>query len=68
MLKIVVNSSAIFSVGYDVQARVLEIEFKNGQVYRYKEVPRNVYDELMKAESIGTYVNANIRDKFDFVE
>ncbi len=68
MLKVVVNSSAIFAVGYDPRTKILEIEFKSGQLYRYKEVPRAVYDDLKKADSIGAYVNANIRDKFDFVE
>ena len=68
MLRLVVKSSAITSIGYDEKTRILEIEFKNGTVYRYKEVPRHIYDELRKADSAGAYVNANIRDKYDYIE
>ena len=34
-----VRSSALRSVGYDQEQRVLEIEFTNGAVYRYFDVP-----------------------------
>ena len=72
MLRLMVKSSAITSFGYDERTRILEIEYKNGTVYRYREVPRQVWDELRRIESsggsIGAYVNANIRDKYDFVE
>ena len=63
-----VKSSAITSFGYDERTRILEIEYRNGSVYRYKEVPRHIWDELKHADSVGAYVNANIRDKYDFVE
>jgi len=72
MLRLMVKSNAITSMGYDDRTHVLEIEYKNGTVYRYKEVPRTVWDELKRIDSsggsIGAYVNANIRDKYDFVE
>ena len=72
MLRLMVKSNAITSMGYDERTRVLEIEYKNGTVYRYKEVPRQIWDELKRIDSsggsIGAYVNANIRDKYDFVE
>ena len=68
MLRLVVKSSAITSMGYDERNRVLEIEYKNGTVYRYREVPRSVWDELKRSDSLGAYVNANIRDKYDFLE
>lgn len=68
MLRLVVKSTAITSMGYDERNRILEIEYKNGSVYRYKEVPRHVWDELKRSDAIGAYVNANIRDKYDFLE
>jgi len=51
------------SVGYDAGERVLEIEFPNGDVYRYFDVPESVYDGLMDAESHGTYFHRNIRGR-----
>ena len=42
MLRLVVKSSALTSMGYDEGTRVLELEYKNGTVYRFKDVPRRV--------------------------
>lgn len=56
-----VASKSIASVGYDAAAAILEVEFHNGRLYQYFEVPPRVHEELMKADSIGAYFNANIR-------
>lgn len=57
-----VASSAITSVGY--QHETLEIEFVSGDVYRYLDVPKSVFLELMRAPSKGTFFNERIRDSF----
>ncbi|HEX9013035.1 MAG TPA: KTSC domain-containing protein [Anaerolineaceae bacterium] len=59
-----ITSSSLRSVGYDQETKTLEIEFQTGKVYTYSEVPRKIYDDLMKAESRGQYFNHNIRDQF----
>ena len=46
-----VSSSSIRSVGYDPQTQTLELEFHNGGVYRYANVPEAVYRGLMLADS-----------------
>lgn len=48
-----VKSSFIVSIGYSKESRTLEVEFKAGRVYQYKEVPAAVYDELMAAHAAG---------------
>ena len=58
-----VRSSALGSVGYDQEQRVLEIEFTNGAVYQYFDVPAEVHRGLMAAESHGRYFNQQVRDK-----
>jgi hypothetical protein len=60
-----VNSSSIDSVLYNGWAKTLDVEFKNGSVYRYYKVPRKTYREFMNAESHGSYFHHNIR-KGDF--
>lgn len=57
-----VRSSALRSVRYDEEQRVLEIEFSNGAVYQYFDVPAEVYSELMAAESHGRYFHQQVRD------
>ena len=59
-----VESSVLASVGYDAQSRLLEIEFHSGALYRYFEVPKEIYRQLLAAESKGHFFGANIRDKF----
>ena len=62
-----VESSAISSVGYDTDAKVLEVEFASGAVYKYREVPPGVYRSLMKSASKGRYVSQRILDRFPFI-
>ena len=50
-----VSSSNLRSVGYDPETKTLEVEFQNGSVYQYFNVPNNVYRELMAAPSHGRY-------------
>ncbi|MHB8898071.1 MAG: KTSC domain-containing protein [Thermoguttaceae bacterium] len=58
-----VHSSALRSVGYDQEQRVLEVEFTNGAVYQYFDVPAEIYRGLMAAESHGRYFHQHVRDK-----
>jgi len=61
-----VKSSLVKSVGYDPKKEVLELEFVSGSIYRYVDVPQVEYRDLMKAESIGAYVNYNIKDEYRY--
>jgi len=66
MERILVESSNLESVGYDEENEILEVEFKSGAVYRYYDVPPEVYEELMTADSHGSYFYWNIRDVFRY--
>ena len=57
-----VRSSNLASIGYDEANNILEIEFNHGGIYQYLNVPFDVYEELMNANSHGTYFSANIRN------
>lgn len=61
-----VESSNIASIGYDAENEILEIEFNHGGVYQYIDVPENVYEELMNADSHGRYFVHNIKDDYEF--
>lgn len=56
-----VISSHIVSIGYDSQSSTLEVEFKDGAVYQYYNVPQFEYRDLMNAPSHGEYFDANIK-------
>ena len=48
-----VESSTIQSAGYDEESYTLELVFNSGKTYRYFEVPKTVYLELMESDSKG---------------
>jgi hypothetical protein len=55
-----VESSMVHAVGYDDATQELEVVFTSGTVFRYTEVPRNVYDDLLAADSKGQFMRANV--------
>ncbi|HEY2345170.1 MAG TPA: KTSC domain-containing protein [Xanthomonadaceae bacterium] len=59
-----VSSSNIASVGYDADSETLEIEFKTSGVYQYFNVPLFMYERLMAADSVGTFLNREIKPAF----
>ena len=61
-----VSSSNLRSVGYDPETKTLEVEFQNGSVYQYFNVPNNVYRELMAAPSHGRYFHRFIRNIYPY--
>jgi len=61
MDRVQVSSSNIASIGYEESSETLEIEFLNGSVYQYFDVPNNVHNELMGAGSHGSYLASHIK-------
>jgi len=59
-----VDSSAIAKVGYSKRHHILEIEFANGAVYRYLDVPSSVYRDLISAKSKARFYDFNIKGKY----
>jgi KTSC domain-containing protein len=59
-----VDSSMIYAVGYDEQQQVLEVVFKRTGVYRYHNVPKEVYQQLLDADSKGSYMRDLIIDMY----
>jgi hypothetical protein len=62
MDRIQVSSTELASIGYEEATLVLEVEFRKGGVYRYFEVPAQIYNQLMAASSKGSYFNKVIRE------
>lgn len=66
MKRIPLESSDVVSVGYDPAERLLEIEFHEGRLYRYMDVPQDIYDHFLKADSPGGYFNSYINGYFRY--
>ncbi len=61
-----VESSAVERVEHDEETGTLDIWYKGGDRYAYFEVPRETYEALLEASSIGAYVNAEIKPHFGY--
>lgn len=59
-----VQSSVVVSIGFDAMSNTLEVEFRNGGLYRYLDVPKQVYWRFVSAESHGEFLNTEIKDRF----
>ena len=62
-----VISTGIAAIGYSKRLHVLEMEFANGAVYRYKNVPATVYRNLVVSDSKGQFYHRRIRGKYRFL-
>jgi hypothetical protein len=56
------------SVGYDSSTLTLEVEFNDGSVYQYFDVPDAMYVELMQADSKGRFMHANIKEHYRYTK
>jgi KTSC domain len=59
--KTITQSSLIRAVAFDEARATLQIEFHNGEVYQYSNIPIELYNGLIVADSIGSYFNSKIR-------
>jgi hypothetical protein len=66
MIRERVQSSNLKSVGYDAESKTLEVEFHDGGVYQYFNVPAVVHRDLLHAPSIGKYFAFFIKDAYRY--
>lgn len=61
-----VKSGNIEKIGYDAEAKMLHVAFRNGNVYRYEDVDAEKHQKLMSADSVGGHLNAHIKGVHKF--
>ena len=59
-----VQSSNLKKVGHDNHD--LFLEYSSGALYKYSDVPRSLYAELLTSESQGKLVTACVKGKYVF--
>lgn len=60
-----IESSNIAAIGYDAASKRLRVQFKNGGLYEYPDVPAKAHEEFMSAESKGSHFARHICGKFE---
>lgn len=51
-----------------MEGTTLSVQFNNGRVYEYYDVPEDMWLEIAMALSIGDLFNRKIKNKFEFKE
>ena len=68
MGRVPVSSGNLAAVGYDAATSTLEVEFRNGGLYQYFDVPSHEHEALMQASSHGEYFSAHIRNTYRYAK
>ena len=66
MRRTAVTSSSLAAIGSSPARATLEVEFKHDSLYRYLEVPGEVFAAFEAAESKGTFFNHAIKDCYSY--
>ena len=61
-----VSSSTVAGIGYDIASHTLEIEFNDGRVYQYFDVPQAIYEAFIQASSKGVFLAQQIKGAFRY--
>jgi hypothetical protein len=61
-----VESSAFSAGAYADEEHSLYLEFRSGEVYRYFDIPAQLYQEFLAADSHGRYFRRNILGRFRY--
>jgi len=60
------ESSSIAAFAYEAEDLTLFVRFKTGKTYRYAGVPSSVFAAFSRADSKGTFFNAQIQGRFPY--
>jgi hypothetical protein len=63
-----VDSANIESVGYDTSNRELHVRFLGNRTYIYSDVPAELYEELLRAPSKGSFLNRAVKGAYAYRE
>ncbi len=61
-----VKSRMILGIRYNEKTYEMDIVFRTGEKYRYKNVPLIIYDGLMKATSHGQYMHKKVLGRYKY--
>ena len=56
-----VDSSNVHSVGYDPESRRMRVQFVNGNVHDYQDVPAETHQALMASDSKGGHLAKHVK-------
>jgi lysyl-tRNA synthetase class 2 len=61
-----VESEAIDEISYDANRSIMLVRFAHGGWYSYFDVPSEIYEAFVAADSHGRFFHGRIRDRYRF--
>jgi hypothetical protein len=61
-----VKSRMLAAVAYEHHWKQLYLQFRSGDIYCYRGVPGEAYQELLAADSKGKYVRTHILNQYAY--
>ena len=61
-----IESEAIDEIRYDADRALLFVRFAHGGWYGYSDVPKQIYDAFIAAESHGRFFHQHVRDRYEY--
>jgi hypothetical protein len=66
LIEVQITSSNLKSASYNTEDKNLMVEFNNGAIYQYNEVPWEVFTKMRMSESQGKFFNTNIAKTYKY--
>ena len=66
MINQMVLSSEIEWVGYEPKRNMLQVEFIEGPIYQYQDVPREIFNAFLSATSHGRYFEQFVKGHYPY--
>ena len=66
MRRVPLQSSLLAWVDYDPGRRLLAVQFRSGDQYRFFDVPPHCFEALLQAPSQGQYFHSSVRNRFPY--
>jgi KTSC domain len=60
------KSNMISVIDYDEENKQLNLTFTKGGVYHFSDFPKDEFNNLINAESVGKYFLAHIKGKYKY--
>lgn len=66
MDRVPVSSSNVDSIAWE--DNVLEVAFLSGGVYHYYDVSKDIYDDMLVADSVGSFLHQYVKGTYNYVK
>lgn len=60
------QSTNISKLGYDSSTSTLEVEFSNGGIYQYFDVPEHIWEAFKSCDSKGKFMSESLKGQYRY--